>query len=139
MGQDRTCYGTCTCKPLDTTQPPQAMHKRSWPSPTCMASMIYMRESNLATSNPLFVVCRGHDYVSLLLFLPNASFVLPLCSFHLLCFPVLDLDAHVLLNINITPTLKLRVYFKYTDSVTLFFMLSFNHRLFYNKNYYFLY
>ncbi|CAJ1956544.1 unnamed protein product [Sphenostylis stenocarpa] len=86
MGQGRTCYGTCTCKPLDRTQPLQAMHKRSSPSPTCMANMIHTRESNPATSTLLFLVCLVFP-----LFLP-----ILLCSFlfHLFYSLLHHLHAH---------------------------------------------
>lgn len=45
--QDRTCYGTCTCRPWDRSRPPQVKNTQSLPSPAGMANMNHKRASSL--------------------------------------------------------------------------------------------
>jgi hypothetical protein len=106
MGQDRTCYGTCICKPLDMIQLLQGMHKLSSPSPIDTANMTHMHVNNPATATQLLASCLAAAYV--LIFLPNADFVL-LLWFHLFYFHLQDLNVHVLLiNMKINTLSKKR-------------------------------
>jgi hypothetical protein len=84
-------------------QPLQGMHKLSSPSLTGTAYMTRMHVNNPATATQLLALCPAAVHV--LIFLPNADFVL-LLWFHLFYFPLLDLNVHVLLIIMKINTLS---------------------------------